>query len=462
MKVTKSFWGRLISLLLGVTLLSACRLDPLWTEGNIINKEEKEFSGTLSIFMDASVSMKGFVTVDSSSFNRDVPIVLSSLRGNLANKSGEEYYLVVDWTDKISPTPEGYDAFKKQVIDPTGKSYTGQTTQIYSIINQIANKLKPGDVGVFITDGVLSEGYKKIHDSKKDNTYYFGDLQREVKEALDVVFNKGLCMAIIRTTANYDGNYYTACNEEKVKAFMGHTMRDRPYYYFLFGKEDDIPKVLNALMLKDISKYKTTFYSMNPSHLDYSLAMTAQNAGINSIEYPWICDTLENTSQLDIHISLKGFDNDETPEVCLCLPRLTFGHMVKLDDRILCDNSRYFEASPISKADCMEKVNQYKQCSDEYWDGVGLCYLLKFKKSENIRNAIDDKKECILSLVYENKLLDGDYSIGNDLNKTLKEMEGRTFGFAQFIEAIEFSKFNSNFINQYSEAAIIKFNIIID
>lgn len=450
---------------LGMSFMMSSCDDPLWAgQSNTEESASADFTGNLYVYMDASVSMKGFVTVRSSEFNRDVPIILSDLRGKLEQKAGEEYFMVKDWNETTQPVPVTYDQFKQQIIDPTGKEYKGQTTQLYSIIKQIASELKSGDVGIFITDGVLSEG-PEIKNSKSDNSQFFGDLQREVKEALDVAYKRGLSMAIVRTDADYNGQYYCACNEKSVPAYKDSVMHQRPYFYFLLGEEQVLQQVLVSFTLKDTEKYQASYFACQPRNIEYSLAQTIKNTGLNSIEYPVLGDTIDDMSTLDVHIDLDGFydDNDEeTPEICLCLPAIEKGKMVKLDETVISDNDNFFTVKPITKAECREKVEALQQPSDEYWKRVGLCYLIKFKKSNDIRNATSDRSECQLSLIYANPLKDSIYSIDNDINKSLEEIQGRTFGFRQFMEAIELSNFKENMKDGLSKTATIKFNIIID
>ena len=457
----------LSAILVGEIALSSCTScsDPLWTElSDSEVTQNTDFSGKLSVYMDASISMKGFVTVKNSEFNRDIPIILSDLRNKLAKKSGEDYYMVVDWNSTTKPHSTTYDQFKQQMIDPTGRDYTGQTTQVYSIIHQISSELKKGDVGVFITDGVLSEGFEKISNAKSDNTQFFGDLQREVKEALDVVYEHGLSMAIIRTTANYDGRYYCACNERSVPTFKDSVMTNRPYFYIMLGEDKELSKVLASFTLKDAEKLKVSYFCRNARKMVYSLAQTGYNAGLNSIEYPMVGDSIEDKTKLEIHLDLDGFDDGETPEVCLNIPTIEIGQLAVLDTLILNDGDNYFTIKKISKRECVEKVESYSKPSEDYWQHVGMCYLLKFKKSNEIRNSTNDRAECQLSFLYANPLTGSLYNIDNDMNKSLKELEGRTFGFAKFMESIKWSSFNLNMgdNDNRSKIATIKLNIIID
>ena len=463
----KTIVAILSAILLAETALSSCTScsDPLWTElSDSEVTQNTDFSGKLSVYMDASISMKGYVTVKNSEFNRDVPIILSDLRNKLAKKSGEDYYMVVDWNSTTKPHSTTYNQFKQQMIDPTGKDYTGQTTQVYSIIHQISSELKKGDIGVFITDGVLSEGYEKITKAKSDNSQFFGDLQREVKEALDVVYKHGLSMAIIRTTANYDGRYYCACNERSVPTFKDSIMINRPYFYIMLGEDKELSKVLASFTLKDAEKYKVSYFCRNAKNMVYSLAQTGYNAGLNSIEYPMLGDSVEDKTKLEIHLDLDGFDDDETPEVCLSIPTIEIGQLAVLDTLILNDGDNYFTIQKISKRECVEKVESYSKPSEDYWQHVGMCYLLKFKKSNEIRNSTNDRAECHLSFLYANPLTDNLYNIDNDMDKSLKELEGRTFGFAKFMESVKWSSFNLNMgdNDNRSKIATIKLNIIID
>lgn len=410
--------------------------------------------------MDASVSMRGFVTVSNSAFNRDVPIILSDLRSNLNKKTGENYYMVVDWDSSTIPQSIKYDQFVHQIIEPTGMNYKGQTTQVYSIIHQIASELKKGDVGVFITDGVLSEGFEKITRTKSDNSKYFGDLQREVKEALDAVYDSDLSYAIVRATANYDGRFYCACDERAVPAFRDSIMKKRPYYFIILGQDEVMSTVLDLFTFKNEMEFKSSVFRRRSTEIVYSLAQT-YCAGLNGIEYQQKSNFSQDSSKLCIHLNLNGFDNDNTPEVFLCIPTIESARLERLDSLVMNGSSDFFTVSQIPKSKCIEEVEKYSKPTTDYWNNVGLCYKLKFNNSDTIKSSLNNH-ECKLSFLLENPLKDDSYNIDYDIDKSLQELEGRTFGFKKFMEAISWSKFKQNMEDGKSVISTININIIID
>lgn len=442
-------------------MLAACGGGaPLWTKAPVgIDTIPAVFSGTLNVYLDGSGSMKGYVDVKEPYLRDKLPIILSDLRNNLkCTSETEAYYVVKDWNESTKPVPIGWDEFK--AASREASSFGGKDTQLHAIMGKISESLGKGDVGMLITDGVLSMGSSFFDTHKdEDNSNYLGELTASVKETLDKMQSKGLGIALVRTTANFNGKYYYACNEKTVAQYADSIMRNRPLYFILIGQEKVLEKVMASINVKesDASLYQTTLFSGTSQPVAYSIAPTEYCAGLNSINYHY-ADEVEDSTTLDVHIDLNNFDVDNRLQLCLCLPEMPTGQLLKLDEMAYVDNNKFFTIAPLAKSECRSIV----EADDEYWQKVGVCYKLVFNTKDEIRNATSDKGECNISIVYDNQVNCDEYSIGNDLEKKLSEMEGRTFGLSNIMEAANISAYKKNMVGNKSKKATIKFNIIID
>lgn len=454
-----------VSMSLILLFTSSCTTkDPEWTKVQTDVKETNEFNGKLRVYMDASKSMLGFVDVYDSDFNEDLPVILSSLRNNLRQKTSEEYYyFVTNWNKDTSPTSVGWDEFKSKLTDQN--AYKGTDTQLHEIISKVSEGLNKGDVAIFVTDGVLSMGNAYFKNRPgDDNSKHFGELRAGVKEALDEVFQKGLSLAIVRTTGKFKGKYYTGCDEKIVRAFEDSTMIDRPYFYVLLGEMNSLERVLSAIDVdeKNREKYQTSLYAKDSSPITYSLAKTDKDSGLYDIKYHQDHDSTDY-SCMDVYVAIDYIDEEHPLELFLGLPAIETSSMVKLNDSIFSDNNRYFIIEKASKEECQKKV----QASNQYWESIATCYLLKFKKGNEIRKSSSSKKECNLFVVYEKLLDNKGFSTDNDLEMSLDDIKGKTFGLSKLLDAIELSSFKDNMFyseknkSKYSKNATLTLNVII-
>ena len=415
--------------------------------------------------MDASGSMKGFVDVTEPYMRDKLPIILSDLRTNLkTTPETEAYYMVTDWNEQTQPVSMSWESFKESTRESA--SYKGGDTQLHTILKKVADQLKsPDDVALFITDGVLSMG-SSFFDSKgshkgEDNSHYLGELTASVKETLDHMQGKGLAFALVRTTGNFNGKYYCAANERNVQEWRDSIMRERPLFYMLVGKEQALEKVLVSISIKesDVPNYQATLMKgSEPQRIAYSLAPNIYyNSGLNFIDYHLEGEQVDSTC-IDVHINLDGFDVDNPLKLYLFLPDMSAGQLVSLEPEIASDNDTFFTLDPLAKSECRDSID----ASDNHWKRVGQCFLMKFKTKDEIRNATRNISECNLSLTYSNPLSNENYSISNDLGRTLREMEGRTFGLANIMEAIQLSRYKNYMADKNSKKVTLRLNVIID
>lgn len=454
-------------------LFVSCNHHTLETKVHVSTEVVDGQVGNLKIYMDASVSMRGFVDFiklpdASSDFNRDVPIILSDFRRNLINNSieRENYFLVTEWNDKTIPEPVSWKKFKDKIINKD--TYTGQDTQIYTILKKCVEDVSGNDIAIFITDCVLSEGPAKIHSLKSDNTKFFGNLQREIKEAFDQVYDKGLSVAIVRTKGNYNGYYYCSCKEAPVPEFRDSVMANRPLYYIMLGKGSILSKVVNSFDVKS-TDYEICYFPREQQPLFYSLLESDKCAGLNGITYGNEGSEYADSTYLEVHVNLDDFIDEEPIRLYLCLPGiLENSSLYKLSEDLGIVNDTYFITEVVSKSQCQENV---KMDDNEFWSRYNYFYALNFKKASEIK-ATEMKPECELSLLLPNMWKNNQYSVGNDSEKDydlpLKKMEGRTFGLMQFLQAIDYSSFGNNTIkddkaplSQYKVGGI-NLKIIID
>lgn len=425
----------------------------------------------LKIYMDASVSMRGFVDFAkisnaSSDFNRDVPIILSDLRKKIINNSedDEEYYLVNEWNNETKPKPENWNTFKNRIISKD--TYTGQNTEIYSILKKCINEIHDNDISIFITDCVLSEGAAKIHSSGSDNTKFFGDLQREVKEAFDKAFDSNLSVAIVRHKENYNGYYYTSCKELPVPQFRDSLMSNRPLYYIILGNSKCLSEVVNSFESKRTA-YEICYFPKEQQQLRYSLLESDKCAGLSGIFYGNSESEKIDSTYLEVHINLDDFIDGEPIELYLCLSDLSINStLCKVSSQLGVSNEVFFTAESVLKSECQNSVSV---SDNDFWSRYGCFYRLKFKNASVIR-ATDMNPECELSLLLSKPWKNSDCSVGSDSEKdynlSLKQIEGKTFGFTQFLEAIDYSSFGNNAIIMDAENSMkiggVKLKIIID
>lgn len=198
----------------------------------------KELSvNSISLFLDNSVSMKGFVDytnfdVRENLFKKnmaDLGIRIQRLASAGKNVSFKCYLLGTDCEEK--PNTE----FLEKVAD--GSLLTGQETLLHNLLQKIVDQTQNHTISIFISDCVLSFG--KVAKGTLNNRDNIEVLKNNLAKALLDAKKKNLTTVIVKYEADFNGHYYTNFKEED-RFYTRKLMKKRPYYMIILGNEEEI------------------------------------------------------------------------------------------------------------------------------------------------------------------------------------------------------------------------------
>ncbi len=361
---------------------------------------------SIKIYLETSASMKGYInkpSINDSGYTikKIVPYLITDLDSKIGTP---ELYT-------ISSSPTRYKKSKEEFINSlfNGKLINGGSTYIHKILKQIIddNNYKNG-ISFLISDCILDIG---------DNN---GEKDRVGSAIYSLLNAKKISALLFQYYSEFNGNWYYDQNSSE-RPFLSHgiTMHKRPFYIWVFGSPQNLSYLLKRHILKNydhsfIYGFKITqtpdltlvqntgegkIYISNNNNftlIDYTQGETANFAiGINLSKFPGFIQNisyLRNNLQLDNSYLKKKIGYTVYRKSSYIKNKLSkFSH----PDKIANELSKFTHVIEIS-------ISNLNPVSDTTFS---------------------------LSLIKREPIWIKQANIMDDLNKTAKQLEGKTYAF---------------------------------
>ncbi len=197
----------------------------------------------VSIFLENSASMDGYVDANSTSFKAAMNDMLTNLENFAATDSLNLNYInsaVI--SVKAGASKTDVDDFYKNLNRTNFKTQGGKrgSSDIGALLSQILNRQKTNELSVLVSDFVFSPG-------GKDAVKYLEGQRSEIRSEFVNARRKNpdLAVAILQGEAQFEGTYYD--RNDKPHARLD---APRPYYVWLMGSAAQIQSILDAKILE--------------------------------------------------------------------------------------------------------------------------------------------------------------------------------------------------------------------
>lgn len=248
MKSTK-FWAIALVGLLASSLLIGCGskvvIGEEIVENDTIDPQEQDTVTTpiiegvnnIKVYFDNSGSMSGYVSANA---HKTSQVLLNALTGIYQDFGQGKKPLTVEFCCKVKGKKlddMNYAKFRDAV--QTGKVQSGSESLLNVIMDTIASNVKPNQLSILLTDGILSGPADKIFKNSEYTPNNIEELKSDLRNALS---GKGLAASIYRFgNAGFDGVYWDYTNNTK-SLTKNHRVNKstRPLYAVVIGKPDEV------------------------------------------------------------------------------------------------------------------------------------------------------------------------------------------------------------------------------
>ncbi len=200
-------------------------------------------SFNVSVFLENSASMDGYVDANSTAFKAAMNDLLTNLENFPATDTLNLNYINSTIIPvKAAASEADVRSFQQNLNRTNFKTQGGRrgSSDIGEILSQILNQQQSGELSVLVSDFVFSPGGK--------NALRYLEGQRSQIRSEFVAArrsNPNLAVAILQGEAQFEGTYYD--RNDKPHARLA---ADRPYYVWLIGTAAQIQSVLDAKILE--------------------------------------------------------------------------------------------------------------------------------------------------------------------------------------------------------------------
>lgn len=340
-------------------------------------------------FIDPSGSMRGYYNAGRVGGTNGITNVLINTITDL-NKSKVS---VIGYCDKVYNSK---DAFKNAIKD--GSVYNGAETLLVQMISKAIDSTNDTAISVIVSDMVLSCGPDAVKSHGENyNKEQANTLMAELRDEL--IDHKDIHVVLLKFEADYNGYYYYNYKEQKTKTFIDSLMHKRPWYMLFVGKEQNLRAVFSIEMLSqpialwsslDIKRMDIGAEITKGETLSWQISPETDNGKNGRIWYKQ-----KNNQESSVYLTLKK-------------PIQVPGYTRLAKD-----------------LECTGGIKSV----DDLGDGK---YRINLKPYSEIKFG-----PATVRWVSDEKSMDkNNSSIDDDVNATLADMQGRTWGFSYFLEGL--------------------------
>ena len=202
----------------------------------------KASSFNVSVFLENSASMDGYVDANSTAFKAAMNDLLTNLENFPATDSLNLNYINSTIIPvKAAASEADVRSFQRNLNRGNFKAQGGKrgSSDIGEILSQILNQQKSGELSVLVSDFVFSPG-------GKDAVRYLEGQRSQIRSEFVAARrnNPNLSVAILQGQAQFEGTYYDRNDKPHARLTT-----ERPYYVWLIGTAAQIQSVLDSRIL---------------------------------------------------------------------------------------------------------------------------------------------------------------------------------------------------------------------
>lgn len=213
--------------------------------------DSKESVKRLTIYLESSGSMKGFVNFPNgatiaSGFKR----IVSEFSSYASKAYGETQVVCKSIVSGQIPRHSFKNSaeFNSKII--SGSIFTGQDTPLDKMLSVIIDSCSRRDeVAILISDCILSFPASDVRRDSMINVKNSSILEAAVRDALIKYRKKNMTMALVKYVSEFNGGYYYNCKNKKNPLLTKQIMKSRPFYFCVIGRSDLVSQVINNKVL---------------------------------------------------------------------------------------------------------------------------------------------------------------------------------------------------------------------
>ena len=394
-----------------------------------VKKESSVGVDSVTVYLDNSVSMKGFVDFAGiSSVKSSMIGVIGNMMDNVFSKFRKE--AVCFCGEKSYNRRQFLDGMENFSI------FSGQTTELHKMIQEVSRKSKANDVSIIVTDMILSYGSKELlnHKDTLYNLHQLDNLGAQVHNAMTSCKSKGLDVMVLQYLSPFNGSYYCNFTENlRPNRFAGKMMENRPYYMMVIGKKELLKSMMgNHCFDKPAHVYAS--FKMDDDNMATQDFQVKAKGGMVS----WLVGDPDNPDN-DGSISTTANFGEERSTLLFSCKRFDLPEYVSVDEQ--------GRLKPDWDKASIENVEQIDENADE------MTFLVSMKPHNQLQTADGVWVRLNSDVSWVSLASTDDDTKGDDIS-------GKTWGLSTVISNIN-KAYNGKPEMDIQAIAEFKFNIII-
>ena len=418
----------IVLILILLTFFYSCGSDPI---EYVITGEPKSTPiqpKTVKIFLETSMSMKGYVNSNQEGnykLKQIVPYFITDIKAYFPKF---ELYTITDKPEKYNNSEEQFNNSLRN-----GSILGGKSSKLNNIFNSIIDSLNKESVSFLVSDCILDLGSQTNNITERDLITH--NIYEHIK-------GKNISVAVFQFYSDFNGTYYYDRNNtggtiEKAHPYYNQIMKKRPFYIWAFGNEKGIKDVVEKEIIKDYENIY--FYNIKYDDVKFNLLSHPRKGNISITPSNKFFSINEVTKESPVTITL-GFDFSRFPTI------------IK-DINYLQNNLEIAEKNIHSQIEVLDidKIKAEKDYEKKIEKSITENNLTHFVKItfDNLKPE-DDNFQLILKKPIAPWV--NSANLEDDLGKPIAELENKTFSFKYLVDAFERSYkdeyiFKINFTN---------------
>lgn len=357
---------------------------------------------SLVMLVDHSGSMKGYV--DHRGHDVENNKFISTCSDFLTNVESKcNTVCSVSYNGKMLDK----DTFRD--ILRTNRAFERGSTKVDELIAEACRYANDTSACVILSDMVLSYGIIVLKEEGKNyNRESLDGLHSEIYSEVTKVKDAGYHIMIVQYLSDFNGEYYYTYTENdlnKNKHYKGKLMSNRPYYMMLVGKKEYLLELYNKCMKK--SEFVYTSFDVQEGKDFHGFSIDEKDNRY------WI------KCEADIQETGTFYTEEDYGE------EITEFNVVY---------NGFVLPEYIKEKDISLSVTEGFECYNVSYDKEkkSLGYILKLPK----HNTIKKQEVCVKTIVEQNVAWE-DVTMLDDVDKELKDIEGKTWAFSTIVNAID-------------------------
>jgi hypothetical protein len=258
----------------------------------------------VQFFVETSASMRGYMN-GGTNFQD----VLNDMIGRIEG----EFNIIPLETKTIAEEIRTYNVNDFANHLTQGSFHWGIHSPLHVIFQILVDSTKPGDITIFITDGIMSGTNQEVQDNPQFNVEQRTLLKNFIRRVFNPKQNE-LGVAIYTFTSEFNTNqntvYYDYQNQK-----IPHNFTQRPFYVFVLGQKELLPKFQEEVLTRtaEFDFQEALYVGLNKPVTNFEVFLShikRPNAAIPNHEkciYAREDITPDNPMKFGIGINLNGF-----------------------------------------------------------------------------------------------------------------------------------------------------------